>query len=195
MQTSRRTIQAGLTGALFVPLLIVTSGHFAHAQSSATLTRDGWVVGALAGRIRVQGVLDADATALGLGVTRFAPRRPGFDFAVVTIPRLFRDGQIPLHARAGVAFPFGSRDGPFFLPTAGVDAAGAVGEADGGWVGYHLGARALFITHQLGLQAGVAWVRAVGAPNAFWLAELGLMHVPLPRAPKPRPTTHMPGET
>jgi hypothetical protein len=53
--------------------------------------RDGWLAGALVGRIRVEGVSDANATDIGLGVTRFAPRRPGVDLAVVTIPQLFRD--------------------------------------------------------------------------------------------------------
>ena len=195
MQTSRRAIQAGLlTGALFATVVIVTGGHTARAQSAVATVRDGWAEGALVGRIRVEGVSDANATDIGLGVTRFAPRRPGVDLAVVTIPQLFRDGQIPVHARLGVALPFGSGDGPFLLPTVGLDAAGLAGESDGGWVGYHLGARALFVTGGVGIQAGVAWVRAVGASNALWLAELGVLRVPLPAPPKPRPTTRLPGE-
>jgi hypothetical protein len=196
VQTSRRTIQAGLlTGALLVPLLVLTSGHALRAQSSTTTTRDGWLAGALVGRIRVASVPDAHATAIGLGVTRFAPRRPGLDLAVVTIPRLFRDGQIPLHARMGMALPLGSGNGPFLVPNVGVDAAGVAGETDGGWVGYHVGTHALFTRRELGFEAGVAWVRAVGAPNTLWLVELGLMRVPLLAPPRPRPTTPLPGES
>ncbi|MFL5618422.1 MAG: hypothetical protein ACJ79A_08520 [Gemmatimonadaceae bacterium] len=173
----------------------MTSAHVARAQTSAMTTRDGWLVGALVGRMRVEDWPDAHATAIGVGATRFGPQRPGLDLAVVTIPRLFRDGQIPLHGRIGVAVPLGSRDGPFLIPTVGVDAAGVAGETAGGWVGYHWGARALLATRKLGVQAGVIWVRAVNAPNTLWLAELGLMRVPSLRPPKPRPTTPVPGET
>jgi hypothetical protein len=51
-----------------------------------------------------------------------------------------------------------------------------------------------FATRQLGVQAGVVWVRAVNAPNTLWLVELGVMHVPLPGPPRPRATTPVPGE-
>ena len=196
MQTSRLTVQAGrMTGAVFTPLLILIGAHIAAAQASSITTRDGWVVGALVGHMRVEGWSDGHATAIGVGATRFAPRRPGLDLAIVTIPRLFRDGEIPLHARMGVALPLGPRDGPFLVPTIGVDAAGVAGESADKWVGYHWGAHALIAARQLGVQAGVVWVRAVGARNTLWLAELGLMRVPLPGPPRPRPTTPVPGET
>ncbi len=196
MQTSRLAVQVGrLTGAVFLPLLVLASVHAARAQTSAPTTRDGWVVGALVGRIRVADVPDGHGTAFGLGATRFAPRRPGVDLAVVTIPRLFRDGQIPVHARLGVAVPLRLTNGFFLVPTVGVDAAGVPGESAGGWVGYHWAARALFATGRLGIQSGVVWVRAVNAPNTLWLVELGLMRVPLPAPPRPRATTPVPGET
>jgi hypothetical protein len=70
-----------------------------------------------------------------------------------------------------------------------VDAAGLPGESSGGWIGYHWATRALFATRQLGVQAGVVWVRAVNAPNTLWLVELGVMHVPVPAPLRPRPTT------
>jgi hypothetical protein len=194
MLTSRRAIRARrLTEAVFVPLLILTSAHSAVAQASAASTRDGWIVGALVGMIRVEDVSDAQATAIGLGATRFTPRRPGLDLAIVTIPRLFHDGEVPLHARMGMALPLGSGNGPVVVPTLGVDAAGLAGESTGGWVGYHLGARALFAMRRVGVQAGVVWVRAVNAPNTLWLAELGLMRVPALGPPKPRPATSAPG--
>lgn len=195
MLTSSRAVHAGwLTGVVLVSLLIATGGHSTQAQSSTTTARDGWVVGALVGRIRVEDVPDANATAIGASATRFTPRQAGLDLAVVTIPELFRDGQVPLHARIGAALPIGSGDGPFFVPTVGVDAAGMAGQTSGGWVGYHIGARALFATRRLGLQAGLLWVRAVNAPNALWLAELGLMRVPALLPLKPRPATGRAGE-
>ncbi len=195
MQTPRLTVQVGrLAGAVFAPLLLVSSARVAGAQSAATTTRDGWVTGALVGRIRVADVPDGHGTAIGLGATRFTPQRPGVDLAVVTIPRLFRDGQIPVHGRMGVAVPFRLGDAFFLVPTVGVDAAGLAGESTGGWVGYHWAARALFATRRLGVQAGVVRVRAVNAPNALWLAELGLMRVPLPGPPRPRPASPVPGE-
>ena len=195
MQTSRLAVRVGrVTGAVFVPLLVLASVHGARAQTSAT-TRDGWVVGALVGRIRVADVPDGHGTAIGLAATRFAPLRPGADLAVVTIPRLFRDGQIPVHARMGMAVPLRLSEGLFIVPTVGLDAGGIAGESAGGWVGYHWAARALFATRRLGVQTGVAWVRAVNARNALWLAELGLMRVPLPGPPRPRATTPVPGET
>jgi hypothetical protein len=183
-----------VAGAVFVALLGASNARVARAQTPDTATRDGWVVGALVGRIRVADVPDAHGTDIGLGATRFTPQRPGIDLAVVTIPRLFRGGQIPVHARMGVAVPLRLGDGLFLLPTVGVDAGGVAGESAGGWVGYHWAARALFATRQLGLQAGVAWVRAVNAPNTLWLVELGVMHVPLPGPPRPRATTPVPGE-
>ena len=196
MQTSRLTVQVGrLTRAVCVPLLVLASLHAARAQTSATTTRDGWVVGALVGRIRVEDVPDGHGTAFGLGATRFTPQRPGVDLAVVTIPRLFRDGQIPVHARMGMVVPLRLGDGLFLVPAVGVDAAGLAGESAGGWVGYHWAARALFATRRLGIQTGVFWVRAVNAPNTLWLVELGLMRVPLPGPPRPRATTPVPGET
>jgi hypothetical protein len=180
---------------VFVPVLLLAGVHGVRAQSFATTTRDGWVVGALVGRLRVEDVPDAYGTAIGLGATRFTPLRPGLDVAVVTIPRLFRDGQVPLHARIGMVVPLRLADGLYLVPNVGVDAAGLAGEEAGGWVGYHWSARALFATHHLGVEAGVVWVRAVNAPNTLWLAEIGLMRVPLPGLPRPRPTTPVPGET
>jgi hypothetical protein len=195
MLTSARTVQAGrLAIAVFVALLVLSGTRVARAQSSTTTVRDGWVAGALVGRIAIADIPDARATAVGVAATRFAPRRPGLDLAVVTIPTLYRDGQIPLHARMGVAFPLGSGTGPVLVPTAGVDAAGALGETAGGGVVYHPGARALVAARRLGLQAGVAWVRAVNARNSLWLVELGLMRVPAPGPPKPRAPTTAPGQ-
>lgn len=194
MRTSRLAVQVGrLTGAACVPLLIMTIAHVARGQTSA-MTRDGWVVGALVGMIRVADVPDGHGAAIGLGATRFHPQRPGVDLAVVTIPRLFRDGQIPLHARLGVAVPVRMGHGLFFVPTFGVDGAGLAGQTEGGWAGYHCAARVLFVTHNLGVQAGVAWVRAFNAPNALWLTELGLMRVPLSAPPRPRPASPVPDE-
>jgi len=187
-------VRAGrLTGTLFVLLLNLPVARSARAQSSATITRDGWVIGALAGVIRIDDVPDAHATAIGFGATRFTPRRPGLDLALVTIPSLFRDGQVPLHARVGMALPLGPGATPVVVPNVGVDAAGLAGETAGGWVGYHVGARALLAARRLGIQAGVTWVRAVNAPNTLWLVELGLMRVPALRPPKPRPGMTVPG--
>jgi hypothetical protein len=195
MQTPRLTVQVGrLAGAVFVPLLFMSSARVARAQTSAPTTRDGWVVGALVGRIRVADVPDGHGTAVGLGATRFAPLRPGVDLAIVTIPRLFREGEIPLHARMGVALPVRLGDALYLVPAVGVDAAGVAGESEGKWVGYHWTARALLARRRLGLEAGVVWVRAVNAPNTLWLAELGLMRVPLPGPPRPRPASPVPGE-
>jgi len=183
-----------LTGAVFVPLLIMSGARVSRAQSSDTTTRDGWVVGALVGRIRVADVPDGHGTAFGVGATRFASQRPGVDLAVVTIPRLFRDGAIPLHAQMGVTVPVRLGDAFYLVPAVGVDAGGVAGESADRWVGYHWAARALFARRQLGLEAGVVWVRAVNAPNTLWLVELGLMHVPLPGPPRLRPATPVPGE-
>lgn len=195
MLTSSRVVQAGwLAGVVLVPFLIVTVARSVHAQSSAKTVRDGWVVGALVGRIRVENVPNANATAIGGSATRFTPRQAGLDLAVVTIPDLFRDGQVPVYARIGAALPIGSKDGPFLVPTVGVDAAGMAGQTSGGWVGYHVGARALVVSNRLGFQAGLLWVRAVNAPNTLWLAELGLMRVPALLPLKPRPATGRAGE-
>ena len=193
MQTPRLAVQVDrVAGAMLIALIGMSSARVARAQTSAAVTRDGWVVGGLVGRIRVADVPDGDGTAIGLGATRFTPQRPGLDLAVVTIPQLFRSGQIPVHGQLGVAVPLQLGSGLFLLPTIGVDAAGLPGESSGGWIGYHWAARALFATRQLGVQAGVVWVRAVNAPNTLWLVELGVMHVPLPAPLRPRPTT--PGE-
>ena len=195
MLTTSRVVQAGwLAGVVIVPLLIAAGAHSVRAQSSGTTTRDGWVVGALVGRIRVEDVPSANGTAIGASATRFTPRQAGLDLAVVTIPELFRDGQVPVHARLGAALPIGSGDGPFFVPTVGVDAAGMAGQSTGGWVGYHVGARALLASRRLGFQAGLLWVRAVNAPNTLWLAEVGLMRVPPLLPLKPRPATRGAGE-
>ncbi len=195
MQTPWLAVRAGrLNGVVFIALLGMSSARVARAQTIDTVTRDGWVVGGLVGRIRVADVPDGHGTAIGLGATRFTPQRPGVDLAVVTIPQLFRSGQIPLHGQLGVAVPFQMGSRLFLVPTVGVDAAGLPGETSGGWVGYHWAARALFATRQLGLEAAVVWVRAVNAPNTMWLVELGLMHVPLPGPPRPRATTPVPGE-
>lgn len=195
MLTSARAVQAGrLAVTVLVPLVVLTGARVARAQASATTVRDGWVAGALVGRIAIDDIPDAQATALGVGATRFTPRRPGLDLAVVTVPTLFRDGQIPLHAGVGIAFPLGSGNGPVLVPTAGLDAAGSLGETTGGWVGYHLGARALVAARQIGLQPGVIWVRAVNAPNSLWLFEVGVMRVPALAPPKPRAPTTLPGQ-
>jgi hypothetical protein len=195
MLTTARAVRASRSAiAVFAPLLLLGGARVVRAQSSATTVRDGWVAGALVGRIAIDDISDARATSIGVEATRFTPRRPGLDVAVVTIPTLYRDGQIPLHARIGVAIPLGMGHGPSLVPTAGVDAAGALGESAGGWVGYHLGARVLAAARRIGVQAGVVWVRAANAPNALWLVELGLMRVPAPAPPKPRAPTTRPGQ-
>ena len=193
MLTSSRSVLASrLSIAVLLPLLVLTAADVTFAQVSARAVRDGWVAGVLVGRVAIDDIPDAQATTIGVSATRFTARRPGLDLAVVTIPTLYRDGVIPLHARIGAALPLGSGHGPVVVPPAGVDAAGPLGETVGAWVGNHLGARALVAARRLGLQAGVNWVRAVNAPNSLWLVELGLMRVPAlapqtPRAPATRP--------
>lgn len=195
MLTSARAVQAGrFAVAVLVTPLVLAGARVVHAQGSSTTVRDGWVAGALVGRIAIDDISDARATSIGVGAARFSPRRPGLDLAVVTIPTLYRDGDIPLHARMGAVLPLGSGNGPVVIPTAGVDVAGALGETKGGWVGYHLGARALAAARRIGLQAGVSWVRAVNAPNSLWIVELGLMRVPALAPSRPRDPATRPGQ-
>ena len=195
MLTSSRSVLASrLSIAVLLPLLVLTAADVTFAQASARTVRDGWVAGVLVGRVAIDDIPDAQATTIGVSATRFTARRPGLDLAVVTIPTLYRDGVIPLHARIGAALPLGSGHGPVVVPTAGVDVAGPLGETVGAWVGYHLGARALVAARRLGLQAGVNWVRAVNAPNSLWLVELGLMRVPALAPQKPRAPATRPGQ-
>jgi hypothetical protein len=145
--------------------------------------RDGWIVGPLIGVPGVGSETFAEAATLGVGATRLVPNRPGVDLALGVVPRFLSDGAVVLGARVGVGLPLALTDDVFLVPSAGLSAVGGFGNGGaGGTGGFYGGAATVLAVGSVGFRAGVTWHRYGSGNGNLWLAELGLMHVPLPSA-------------
>jgi hypothetical protein len=157
-------------------------GSTTRAQDSTTVQRDGWIVGPLVGLPGAGSEAAYPLVTLGIGVTRLVPNRMGLDFAVGTAPRVMLDGLFPVAARVGpsIALPIG-RDA-FFIPSGGLSVVGIAGAGGvGGVVGWYTGAAAVLAYKSVGLRAGATLHVMNGAMTPLWLAEIGIVSVPLPR--------------
>ncbi|HEX7940316.1 MAG TPA: hypothetical protein VF488_00850 [Gemmatimonadaceae bacterium] len=161
----------------------VTTQDSRAPAESVTAQRDGWIVGPLVGLPGAGSEAAYPLFTLGVGVTRLVPDRMGLDFAIGTAPRLIADGIVPIAARVGPSVPLAMGRDVFFIPSAGVSAIGVASAEDvGGEIGWYAGAAMVAAHGPVGFRAGVTLHEPLfmfGSP--LWLAEVGIMSVPLPR--------------
>jgi hypothetical protein len=144
--------------------------------------RDGWIVGPLVGLPGAGSEAAYPLVTLGVGVTRLVPNRVGLDFAIGTVPRVMLDGLFPIAARIGPSIPLPIGRDAFFIPSGGLSAIGIAGAGGvGGVVGWYTGAAAVVAYKSVGLRAGATVHVLNGGMTPLWLAEIGVMSVPLPR--------------
>jgi hypothetical protein len=176
--------------ALGVPRFARGQDPVTDAQSSATRQQDpsteqrhGWIVGPLVGLPGSGSEAAYPLVTLGVGVTRLVPNEPGLDFSIGTAPYPIAFGVIPIAARLGPSIPLALGRDLFLIPSAGLSAVALAGEeATPPVFGLYWGAAAVVARGSVGLRAGVTLHRSFADSNSqVWLAEIGVMHVPLPR--------------
>jgi len=152
-------------------------------RDSSTERRNGWIVGPLVGLPGAGPEAAYPLVTLGVGVTRLAPNAPGLDFSIGTAAYALAFGVIPVAARLGPSIPLALGRDAFFIPSAGLSAVALAGEeAAPPAFGWYWGAAAVVARGSVGLRAGVTLHRSfVDSDSQLWLAEIGVMHVPLPR--------------
>jgi hypothetical protein len=156
----------------------------AKAQEPTPAVRDGWIVGGLVGVPGWETNVIPELFTIGVGATRLQPNRLGVDLALGTMPRAVAEGVVVLGARVGGAVPLALGRDAFLIPSVGLSGIGGVGGGGvGGAGGVYAGLATVVATGSLGFRAGVTGHRFNGFRGTVWLVELGLMHVPLPRAP------------
>lgn len=177
-----RTVASAAHRLALCALSLACTATSLTAQDEAS-RRDGWIVGPLLGVPGVGSEPFTQAFTLGVGGTRLVPDRPGADLAIGLVPRFLQDGALVLGARAGIGLPLALTRDVFFVPSAGLSAAGGVGSGGGGGTaGVYAGAAAVVASGALGFRAGITLHRFGEGNGTLWLMELGLMHVPLPSA-------------
>ena len=196
-RTNERTpVRSAARSLLAAATLVVAAHRPAQAQNStataqdspthtesATPQRGGWIVGPLVGLPGAGSEAAYSLVTLGVGVTRLVPDRVGLDFAIGTAPRVIAAGIVPIAVRLGPSIPLTMGHDVFFIPSAGVSAIGVASadEMEGG-IGWYGGAAIVAAHGPVGLRAGVTLhepLFMLGPPA--WLAEVGIMSVPLPR--------------
>jgi hypothetical protein len=173
---------ASCARVLLSAALVSSTVTDAGAQEPAG-ARDGWIVGPLIGVPGVGTEAFTEAITLGVGATRLVPNRPGVDLALGVVPRFIGDGAIVLGARVGLGLPLALSNDLFVVPSAGLSALGGFGGGGGGGTaGFYGGVATVLAVGSMGFRAGVTWHRFGSGDGNLWLAELGMMHVPLPSA-------------
>jgi hypothetical protein len=169
------------TLALASPRFVRAQGSTTNAHDSTTAQRNGWIVGPLVGLPGVRSKAAYPLVTLGVGVTRLVPDHVGVDFAIGTAPRLIADGLVPIAARIGPSIPLVLGPDVFLIPSAGLSAIGVASAEDfGGNVGWFAGAAGVVARGPLGFRASVTVHGPLFAATPLWLAEIGIMSVPLP---------------
>lgn len=159
-----------------------TADSTAHAEGAALPQRDGWIVGPLVGLPGAGTEAAFPLATLGVGATRLLPDHMGLDFAIGTAPHLLLNGAIPIAARIGPSIPLPIGRDAFFIPSGGLSALLITGSGDaGGAIGWYTGAALVVAYKSAGLRAGATLHLLNGSTRPVWLAEIGVMHVPLPR--------------
>lgn len=181
------TVAATLTIAVQRPLgaqdssaVVQDSTRIVHTSNA--MQREGWIVGPLVGVPGAGAEVAYPLFTLGVGATRLVPDHMGLDFAIGTAPTLLADGVIPIGVRIGPSIPMSISRDVFFIPSAGFSAVGGVGaEGAGGALGWFAGAAIVAAHGPVGLRAGMTVHTPLHAVVPVWLAEVGIMSVPLPR--------------
>jgi hypothetical protein len=170
------------TGGAFPGRAVAQDAPPAAADSTGA-ERRGSLVGLSVGVPRYEGETVPELFTVGVQWTQLRPGRPGFDFAIGTMPRLLSEGLVVFGARGGVAVPIAPAPGVLLLPSAGVSLLGGVGAGGGaGTSGFNAGlAAAVLPAGGVGLRAGVTWHRFEEAGGGVWLWELGLVRGPRTR--------------
>ena len=167
---------------LIALLLLVVVHPVAHGQDATSTRRDGWIVGPLVGLPGVGSEYELSLATLGIGVTRFAPNRPGLDFAIGTVPRVIAEGLFPVAARVGPSLPVSLTPDAFLIPSVGLSGIGAVGGGGAaGAAGVYGGIAGVVARGSVGFRAGITWHRLSVTEGSLWLIEVGVMHVPTSR--------------
>jgi len=161
-----------------------------HVQDSSTtrhasnaMQRDGWIVGPLVGLPGAGHEVAYPLVTLGLGVTRLQPDQMGLDFAIGTAPYALAFGVVPIAARIGASIPLTLGPDAFFIPSAGFSGILIASPEDGTAIpGWYAGAATVVAHGPLGFRVGVTIHEPFERDaQPVWLAEIGVMHVPLPR--------------
>jgi hypothetical protein len=107
----------------------------------------------------------------------------GLDFAMGTSPYALGLGVLPLAARIGASIPLEITPDAFLIPSAGFSGILiASPEGGGGVSGLYGGAAAVVAHGSVGFRVGVTIHEPmIHDAQPVWLAEIGIMSVPLPR--------------
>ena len=193
----RIPVPSAARAMLVAATLTLASPRRAHAQNSdagaqdsstsvhapATTQREGWIVGPLVGLPGAGSEIAYPLITLGVGVTRLVPDHLGLDFAIGTAPYALASGVVPVAARIGPSIPLAIGPDAVFIPSAGLSGI-VIGSPEGGGAipGWYAGAAAVVAHGSVGFRVGVT-IHEPLEPDAtpIWLAEIGIMSVPLPR--------------
>ena len=189
-------MRSGARATLVAATLTFALHRPAHAQASNTgapdsnatvhasnvMQREGWIVGPLVGMPGAELEIAHPLVTLGVGVTRLVPNHLGLDFAIGTAPALLADGMIPIGVRIGPSIPLALGRDVFFIPSAGFSAIAAA-SVGGAWglPGVDAGAAMVAAHGPVGLRVGATMHTPIFGIVPVWLAEVGVMSVPLPR--------------
>ena len=188
--SAARAMLVAVTLTLAAQRIAHAQDSTAHAQDSGTSAhasnvtqRDGWIVGPLVGLPGAGSEVAYPLVTLGLGVTRLQPDQVGLDFAIGTAPYALGFGVLPVAARIGPSIPLTIGPDAFFIPSAGVSGILiASPEGSGAIPGWYAGAAAVVAHGAVGFRVGVTIHEPFERDaQPVWLAEIGIMSVPLPR--------------
>lgn len=149
-------------------------------RDSATLVRNGWIVGPSIGFPTAAAEVSPEVLTVGLQFTRLDPGHLGADLAVGTLAQALAEGIAAFGFRADAAYPVSVSPRLLMLPAAGLSVVGALGEGGGGGIiGINAGLAA--VVHGasgIGLRVGITAHQFPMAEIPIFLIEVGVVHLP-----------------
>jgi len=170
----------------FVILALVAATRAGAQVPAADTTKSnsssgGWIIGTSLG---IPGESEGPIPQLfTLGVT-FTQAKPNHlvpDIAIGTMPFVLAFGVVPIGIRAGVGLPLAVAPHLLLIPSGGVSLVGAISPGGGGGIGgINGGVSAMAYAAQVGIRVGITVHNFGQTDGVYWLAEFGIVHVPLP---------------
>lgn len=173
--------------SLVVVALVISATRASAQGASADSTQpadapsSGWIVGASLGVPGHRKEWTPDLFTLGVTFTGARPNHLVPDVAIGTMPYALAFGVVPIGIRGGVGLPLAIAPHLLLIPSGGVSVIAVGSPGGGGGVGgLNYGVSAIAHLQHIGLRAGVTWHYLTSTDSPFWLAEVGIVHVPLP---------------